>query len=1070
MNAQYRVDSIFQDEELGDYFAKCFDLIYDEEFEKYLGLPDEYDGKQNASTLLKDSAYEMSDEVREEIMTTFGVAEFDDEESFSYSDDFDDGWVEDDEEDMAYAESFNLREALNRIDLATDNSYDLLNLYEACSLSENEKKALGKIVYSQQSPEVIYDTLNNRFVNGEEIEMPERDKDGVIHEDEMSEGFTYDDTGTNVEVYSDYYIAKKRANELGLKMAEFGDLDDKFSYCFWNESGDRYADEQVLAYYKFVGSVPAPLDEFERQIMLDRYEKGPFDNEVESFDDEEIGEGFKPGDKVMVKPSKKTGTVAKVNGDYIDVEINGGKDPDRRDTFYPNDLEPLNEDVNKEDLKSKLERATRDFVVNTLGYDDEFVNDYIVVSVTDSNFYEGEPAIKCEVRTELDYEECSRLAYALNPIVEAEDKQAYFDMETNNVTVAYLRTDFSDDVVEERFVAEFAPIIARVDNMDELRKLYQDIKDSFEGVWTYATFEAVHELIMAKADELNGDTVTESVLTEAEPPENKQVIGKGETIDKFFQRMFPYPIEKMCKLLLEAVQIYIDEKCTTTEEVKWFCMRTHDILNGDKSHVDKPNIFKPIDAIATYISKIDTPRAKELAEAIKPIRDAANKFAYGVRASGGPELLEPAEKWLYDVFVGGYRELCKSNGGIVIDGNLDAKHQFNTRDKATPKTEIDKFNRFIADKVNETFYFEGENWRVRPLEAYLKNEGDGKCFISIDVIDMAGEEFGATFRTAEENCVDAQTLIKTCTEEAMEQIGRQLKGQFKSIKQRNITQDGDKADKSTKAVSKDEIISDKEVTEYTDNLLSNISKNYRFANGKTPICYVAGAGVGVRSNNEAYLEIQAVEETGGENIEILIDIPSEAVTDIKTFKSKCEKLIIAEFEKEFFRTYKGSKKVSESLSGYLKEDINDPDEVLEFKRNVEAAEDLVDIENLIWGLSDGVAEDAVQRAFNENEDAEDLQTVKDAVIREIDIYLEDNEWLGESLFDDDDEDKPYTYTQVYDELKLETRNFTIDGDTIQYGYISEAEYAEKILKRHYASVVRNNCRLTFKDCKHKGSR
>lgn len=923
MNAQYRVDSIFQDEELGDYFAKCFDLIYDEEFEKYLGLPDEYDGKQNASTLLKDSAYEMSDEVRQEIMTTFGVAEFDDEESFSYSDDFDDEWVEDDEEDMAYAESFNLREALNRIDLATDNSYDLLNLYEACSLSENEKKALGKIVYSQQSPEVIYDTLNNRFVNGEEIEMPERDKDGVIHEDEMSEGFTYDDTGTNVEVYSDYHIAKKRANELGLKMAEFGDLDDKFSYCFWNESGDRYADEQVLAYYKFVGSVPAPLDEFERQIMLDRYEKGPFDNEVESFDDEEIGEGFKPGDKVMVKPSKKTGTVAKVNGDYIEVEINGGKDPDRRDTFYPNDLEHCNdaltestsmehpekervfklstdrgdtvdlhicmyddeespgdyqisaygflnddedfyfeqeelaalirsnytylgtmdhtdaekefnsivsyfsrydnprdcvpvellvklcdedsksvfgmnesltEDVNKEDLKAKLERATRDFVVNTLGYDDEFVNDYIVVSVTDSNFYEGEPAIKCEVRTELDYEECSRLAYALNPIVEAEDKQAYFDMETNNVTVAYLRTDFSDDVVEEKFVADFAPIIERVNSMGELRKLYQDIKDSFEGVWTYATFEAVHDLIMAKADELNGDTVTESMLTEAEPDENGQVMGK------------------------------------------------------------------------------------------------------------------------------------------------------------------------------------------------------------------------------------------------------------------------------------DEIISDKEVTEYTDNLLSNISKNYRFVNGETPICYVAGAGVGVRSNNEAYLEIQAVEEMGGENIEIFIDIPVEAVTDIKTFKSKCEKLIIAEFEKEFFRAYKGAKKVSENLSGCLKEDINDPDEVLDFKRNVEAAEDLVDIENLIWGLSDGVAEDAVQRAFNENEDAEDLQTVKDAVIREIDIYLEDNEWLGESLFDDYDEDKPYTYTQVYDELKLETRNFTIDGDTIQYGYISEAEYAEKILKRHYASVVRNNFRLTFKDCKHKGSR
>ena len=49
-----------------------------------------------------------------------------------------------------------------------------------------------------------------------------------------------------------------------------------------------------------------------------------------------------------------------------------------------------------------------------------------------------------------------------------------------------------------------------------------------------------------------------------------------------------------------------------------------------------------------------------------------------------------------------------------------------------------------------------------------------------------------------------------------------------------------------------------------------------------------------------------------------------------------------------------------------------------------------------------------------------------------------------------DEEKPYTYRQVFDELKLETKNFTIKGDTIQYYYKSEAEHAVKILSRHYA--------------------
>ena len=294
MQADYRVKKIYVEDETGDIIADCYDVLYGERFEKYLGNPDDFDARENASNLLQDSNYEISDELRREIESTFGVEEFDDDQDYEGyqfydfgDDDFED--EDDDEEEMntiasrllgrVKKESFNLREALNQIDLNTYNKYDLLNLYESCDLSENEKRALANIVYDQEDPSVIYDTLNNRFL-GKEIEIPERVKDGVIHEDDMREGFTYIDTGTNVEVYSDYYIAKSRANKLGLKLAEYGDLDDKYSYCYWNESGNRNDDEQVLAYYKFVDTVPAPLDEFERQLMIDRYEKGPFDNEI----------------------------------------------------------------------------------------------------------------------------------------------------------------------------------------------------------------------------------------------------------------------------------------------------------------------------------------------------------------------------------------------------------------------------------------------------------------------------------------------------------------------------------------------------------------------------------------------------------------------------------------------------------------------------------------------------------------------------------------------------------------------------------------------------------------------
>lgn len=191
MNADYRVNEIFTDEQTGEVIAKCLDLLYEEEFEKYIGDPDDYYGKENASSLLKDSNYEISKEIRADLEDIFGVHEFDREDKlggyqfYDFDDDID---TEDEEEfdvptELIKNETFNLREALNKLDLNTYNKYDLLNLYEACNLSENEKRALANIVYDQDDASVIYDTLNDRFVSGEEIGMPERVKDGVIHEE-----------------------------------------------------------------------------------------------------------------------------------------------------------------------------------------------------------------------------------------------------------------------------------------------------------------------------------------------------------------------------------------------------------------------------------------------------------------------------------------------------------------------------------------------------------------------------------------------------------------------------------------------------------------------------------------------------------------------------------------------------------------------------------------------------------------------------------------------------------------------------------------------------------------------
>ena len=95
-------------------------------------------------------------------------------------------------------------------------------------------------------------------------------------------------SGTKVEVYSDYHKALKRANELGLKEAEYGDVyNSEISYCYWNKSGDRNEDEEVIAYYAFDGNKLRALTKDERSYIEKEKELTFNDSIKEAFDGEE---------------------------------------------------------------------------------------------------------------------------------------------------------------------------------------------------------------------------------------------------------------------------------------------------------------------------------------------------------------------------------------------------------------------------------------------------------------------------------------------------------------------------------------------------------------------------------------------------------------------------------------------------------------------------------------------------------------------------------------------------------------------------------------------------------------
>lgn len=91
--------------------------------------------------------------------------------------------------------------------------------------------------------------------------------------------------------------------------------------------------------------------------------------------------------------------------------------------------------------------------------------------------------------------------------------------------------------------------------------------------------------------------------------------------------------------------------------------------------------------------------------------------------------------------------------------------------------------------------------------------------------------------------------------------------------------------------------------------------------------------------------------------------------------------------------------IIDELKPEYKQNVNEsynpePDEVIDFKKAVESADTIDDIQFLIYELSDGVAEEACQVVFDTatNSDENDIDTIKDEVISAIDMYLEDNEF------------------------------------------------------------------------------
>ena len=137
--------------------------------------------------------------------------------------------------------------------------------------------SIDEIVEWLEDHETAFEDFKLYFFEEEDDEEEDDEVEESLKErlTPKNEGYSYlGSEDKNIEAYSNYYNAKKRAEELGLKEAEYGDVYGKdMAYCFWNKSGNRNDDEEVICYYFFGkdGKPKHEVTESELERIADAY-------------------------------------------------------------------------------------------------------------------------------------------------------------------------------------------------------------------------------------------------------------------------------------------------------------------------------------------------------------------------------------------------------------------------------------------------------------------------------------------------------------------------------------------------------------------------------------------------------------------------------------------------------------------------------------------------------------------------------------------------------------------------------------------------------------------------------
>jgi len=181
-----------------------------------------------------------------------------------------------------------------------DGKYLIVDWYEYYDTLAEAKQEIRKFIGDVEATdfndkdEIIKDDLKETMKNERQF---------IKGSKKVKEGYTLlGNEDKEILAFSNYNNAVKKAEELGLKLAEYGDVyGSNVSYAFWNKSGNRNDDEEVMCYYFFDkdGKPRADVTETELSQIAKAFgiPKSDIDDADEVIDDENLEEGKSKNDK-----------------------------------------------------------------------------------------------------------------------------------------------------------------------------------------------------------------------------------------------------------------------------------------------------------------------------------------------------------------------------------------------------------------------------------------------------------------------------------------------------------------------------------------------------------------------------------------------------------------------------------------------------------------------------------------------------------------------------------------------------------------------------------------------------